>query len=762
MTTRTKLVVWGGSAIATPELVDALRNSLQPGEAMDVVLVGRTAEKLQLVGELCCKLAVSCQADLRVSYTTDLEAALEGADYILNQVRVGGLQGRAFDESFPRALGLPGEETVGPGGFSSALRTIPAVLKLVRVAEKLAPRALILNLTNPSSLVQYAIRCYSAMPVLGTCDAPVSLTQMIAKVLELPDAELEFDYVGMHHAGWVTGVRHRGRDVMPLVLERADRLTKLEIDPQLIRAIGAVPSPYFRYYFHPDRMLAKTVGRPTRAEELMTIQTAMETLYARPDAHERPDIYSRRGANWYKMIVVPVLLSLMRDSRQVFIVDIDNNGTIPWLPPEGIIEVPCIVGASGAHALTVGAVPLDVQAFLQRNCAYEMLAVQAIVEGSYEKALRALLLNPLIRDAGQARAVLEKVWPDAPKPHFVIERKPSAAEEPLLFPTLVFGRRLLEKMPLEGLSYLVVTMEEPWQLAAKHMPQPPEAVLFVRDMEWDTVEAAERALPTVQRIVGIGGGSALDMAKYVAWKRNQPCYLVPSITSVDAFVTKSVAVREQGNVRYIGFVIPEKVYVDYELIRQGPARLNRAGAGDIICAHTALWDWALAHDQRDEAYDEQIAAQMQSWLNRLEDEATEVRRVTNKGIRFIVEAFAEISKLCRRFGSSRPQEASEHIFAYNVESITRRHFIHGELVALGTLVMAVLQENNADWVQRQLERLGILYQPADLGITREEFEQALRTLPAYARATNRRFSVVHVRPIDEAFVQQMSKRLRFP
>ena len=760
MPKRTKLVVWGGSSLGTPELVDVLRKNLAPTEAMDVVLVGRTAEKLKLVGELCRKLAEASQVDLHVSYTTDLEAALDGANYILSQIRVGGLKGRAFDESFPRALGLPGEETVGPGGFSSALRTIPVVLELCRVAEKLAPKALILNLTNPSSYVQYAIRRYTSMSVLGICDAPITLLQMIARALELHYVELEFDYVGMHHAGWVTGVRHLGQDVMPQVLERAERLTKLEVRPQLIRAIGAVPSPYFRYYFHPERMLAKTIGRMTRAEELIKIQATMEQLYARPDAHERPDVYARRGANWYKLVVVPVLLSLMRDSRQPLIVNVDNDGTIPWLPPEGIIEVPCVVGASGARPLTVGPVPLDVQAFLQRNCAYEMLAVQAIVAQSYDQALRALLLNPMIRDMEQARAVLDKVWPTAPKPQFAIASKPTA-EEKLPFPPLVYGEGLLEKMPLEELTYLAVTMEEPWQLAAQRMPKPAETVLFVRDMDWDTVEAAERALPPVQRVVGIGGGSALDMAKYVAWKRNQPCYLVPSITSVDACVTKSVAVRDQGNVRYIGFVIPERVYIDYGLIRQGPARLNRAGAGDIICAHTALWDWNLAREQRDEAYDDSIAAAMQGWLHRLDETTADIHEVTNEGIHFIVEAFAEISKLCRRFGSSRPQEASEHIFAYNVEYITRRHFIHGELVALGTLMMATLQENDPDWVQQKLEQLGILYQPADLGLTRQDFEAALRTLPTYARSTDRRYSVLHVRPIEEPFIQQVSSRLRF-
>jgi len=757
----TRLVVWGGSSLAMPEFVDVLRKSLLPDEALQVVLVGRSADKLRLVGGLCRKLAQAAQADLQVTYSTDMPSALQGADYILCQVRPGGLQGRALDESFPRALGIPGEETVGPGGFSAALRTIPIVLDYCRLAEQICPQAMILNLTNPSSYVQYAVQRYSSMAVLGICDAPVSLMQAVAQAVELPYAELEFDYLGMHHAGWVTGVRHKGRDVLPLLMQRAERLPKLEIDPQLIRTIGAVPSPYYRYYFHPDRMLAKTVGRATRAEELLQAQAGLEAAYARPDAAQRPDIYARRGAAWYRLVVAPLLLSLMRDARQPLIVNVRNGQTIPWLPADGIIEVPCLVGASGAHPLTVGPAPLDVMAFLQQNCAYEMLAVQAIVECSYDLALRALRLNPLVRNVEQARAVLERVWPAAPRPQVLLQRKPEPVEEPLPFPQLVYGEGLLEKMSLHGLSYAVATMEEPWALVEKRMPEAPEAVLMVRDMDWETAEATDRALPSVQRMVGIGGGSALDMAKYLAWKRNAPCYLVPSIVSVDACVTKSAAVRERGNVRYVGFIIPEQVFVDYGLIRQGPPRLNRAGAGDLICAHTALWDWALARDQHDEPYDEHIAEEMRAWLRQLADNAADLRDVTDAGIHFTVEAFAEISKLCRRFGSSRPQEASEHVFAYNAEYITRRHFIHGELVALGTLVLAALQDNDPDGVQQLIERLGILYQPADLGLTRAEFEQAVRTLPAYSRATARRYSVLNVRAVEEPFVQQLVTRLRF-
>ena len=378
---------------------------------MELVLVGRTADKLQVVGELCGQLVARAGVDISVSYSTDLPAALKGADLILNQVRVGGLEGRAFDESFPNDLGIPGEETVGPGGFSSALRTLPVVLDCCRIAERVAPQALIVNLTNPSSMVQYAIRRYTSMRVLGTCDVPVRTIRLIAAALELPVKTLEFDYLGMHHAGWVTGVRCQGRDVMPQVMQRVERLSALGLDPKLIRAMGVVPTRYFRYYLHPQRMLAVKAGTRPRAEELMGIQAEMLEAYADPEACQDPEVYGRRGAVWYEMIVVPVILALMRDSRECLIVNVDNGETIPWLPAEAIVEVPCLVGVSGVRPLSAPMLAQDLRAFLQANCAYEMLAVQAIVERSYGLAWRALLANPMIVDAEVARTVLDRVWP---------------------------------------------------------------------------------------------------------------------------------------------------------------------------------------------------------------------------------------------------------------------------------------------------------------------------------------------------------------
>jgi len=411
MSKNIKVVVLGGSGVVTPELVDVLVQESERRPPLDLVLVGRTKEKLEVVGRLCQRMAERATTELNVSFTTDVEAALDGADYIINQIRVGGLKARAFDESFPQEFGIPGEETVGPGGFANALRTVPVVLDYCRLVERLAPKAIVLNQTNPSSVVQYAITRYTQVSAIGLCNSPVDLSKGIAEALDIPLEELSISYVGLHHFGWVTKVRWKGEDMMPVVLERVG--DRLGIDPEIIQAIGAVPCPYFRYFFHPDRMLAKQRGRKPRAEELLQLYTAMLEEYKGWTSSEKPEILAKRGALWYKEIVVPVLLAIINDSREQFIVNVVNNSTIPFLPEEAIVEVPAIVGLNEIRPLTVDvkAIPPDVVAMLQLNCAYEMLMVEAIVERSYPKALRALLLNPLVSSVDQAKGILDRIWP---------------------------------------------------------------------------------------------------------------------------------------------------------------------------------------------------------------------------------------------------------------------------------------------------------------------------------------------------------------
>ena len=410
MTTPVRMAVLGGSGVATPELIDCLAQN-GPRPAFHIALIGRSREKLEQVGALCARLAEQAAPPITISTHTDLREGLQGADYVLNQVRVGGYTARAFDETFPREFGILGEETVGPGGFANAMRTVPVVLEQCRVIEEVAPRALVINLTNPSSYIQYAISRYTRLDVLGLCDAPVSQTQMVAGLLGTPPEELSVRYSGMHHYGWITSVRHQGRDVMPDVLSKLSIQPGLPVEAEIIQAMGAIPSSYFKYFYHSDRMLEAQSGKPARAEQLMALEAEMMAAYRSGELEGKPPSLEKRGANWYRQIIVPVLLAHLNDSAAVFILNVTNHGALPFLPPQTIVEVPCVVRRSGFLPLSYdqGLLP-DLEALLLVNATFEMMWVEAVVERSYPKALRAMLLNHLVYSYDQAKGVLDKIW----------------------------------------------------------------------------------------------------------------------------------------------------------------------------------------------------------------------------------------------------------------------------------------------------------------------------------------------------------------
>ena len=760
---RIKVVILGGSALATPMVFDAM-GRLGASQAYDFVLVGRDTERLNLVMQVSDEIIHNItDLDVTTSISTDIEGSLEGMDFCINQIRVGGLEGRAFDETFPRQFGIPGEETVGPGGFTNSMRGIPLTLEICRAIEKVAPNSVLLNLTNPSSIVHYAIRRYTSLNVVGTCDSPVSLMDMIAGLLNIPVNEIDFELGGMHHFGWIVGVNHQGVDRLPELLERADEMPKLGTDPEVIRAIGAIPTYYFKYYFHPDRMLAATEGRPIRAQQLMELSDKILDEYRSWQPGTRPEMLKRRGAVWYDKIVVPALLAFTEKQDKELVLSTDNNGTFPWLPDEAIIEAQIpIKGGELGKPRRINP-PQDVKAMISQNCAYEMLAAQAIAEQDRDKALRALMANLLVNNFNQARGILNYVWPGEDKASFksiTLKEQPNNGDT-FKVPTLFYGDDLVENLRLPEQVYAIITMEEPWELARDRLQHQPAAVFFIRELDWYKLEALERELPDVDAIVALGGGTATDAAKYLAWQRHLPVDAIPSITSVDAAVTKSIAARSGGHVTYIGYIVPRNVYVDYQLIQGAPARLNISGVGDIICSHTALWDWKLAHDHKGEAYDPQAVQSMQDWLDRILLEADEIRNVTKEGIKLIMQAFEDISLICRRFGSSRPQEASDHTFAYNAEFQTGKQFLHGELVALGSYVMTSFQGNDTTFLTDVYRNTGLLWQPKDIGLTRDEFIKTISTLNWYQKSFGRRYSILDERQIDQEFLDKIIDQLQF-
>jgi 6-phospho-beta-glucosidase len=409
MTDAVKIVVLGGSGVATPDLAAALASIPGRQRGIRLVLNGRSEEKLAKVAGIT-RILAGDNPLLEVSHTTDTRAALDGADIILNQIRVGGLEARAFDESFPHEFGLPGEETVGPGGFANASRTIPAVLEYARQIEQVCPHARLLTFANPSSLVQYAITRYTKVHATGLCDGPITLSQNVAKALGLPLAGLLVDYVGMHHFGWVTGVWSHGKDLLDAALENA-AVAAPDVEPSITRALRAIPGPYLNYVFHPERMLAKKAGKRTRAEELIDLQDELlaefDTALASGQA---PAGLAKRKAKWYQAIIAPVMVALAEERSERFVMNVVNEGAVPWLPDEAVIETPCQVDKGRIQPLAAPPTPAAVRALVQRNCAYEMLAVEAIVEQDRAKALQALLLNPIIHTYEQAARTLEKAW----------------------------------------------------------------------------------------------------------------------------------------------------------------------------------------------------------------------------------------------------------------------------------------------------------------------------------------------------------------
>ncbi|MGH2493583.1 MAG: hypothetical protein ACRDIV_02660 [Ktedonobacteraceae bacterium] len=425
------LAVLGGSGVATPALIQALLDwtgHIQDRPALRVILLGRSARKLAQVRTVCQRMVQEAQPAITIEASTDLRTGLWRVDYVLNQVRVGGLEARAHDETFPQALGMPGEETVVPGGFANALRTILVVNAALHIVSEVAPNAIVLNLTNPASIVQYAAMRYVHSNIISLCDSPITLGNELAKLVEKPRSTIDIGYLGMNHLGWVVSMCGAEQDLMDLALERIDSMTHLGVDAAYIRASRAIPLPYVRYYLHPERTLAQQQGKTPRACHLRALEQELLSQYENIDERTRriasgstapepimpvSEAVAKRGAIWYSAIVVPILDALINDHASTWIVSVANKNLIPWLPADTVIEVPCKIDGRGAHPLPVPEylLPLELRTLLYSLAMYEELASRAIVEENRDLALRALLAHPLVRTIERAQGVLKAVWP---------------------------------------------------------------------------------------------------------------------------------------------------------------------------------------------------------------------------------------------------------------------------------------------------------------------------------------------------------------
>jgi len=431
-----KLVIVGGGGFRTPLVYRALLDDERDTGIDTVTLVDVDAERLDAIGRVLAQQAERHAGERRpprIETTEHLDEALDGASFVFSAVRVGGLEGRVADERAALDLGLLGQETTGPGGLAFGLRTIPTAVALAEAVRSRAPEAWVINFTNPAGMITEAMQSVLGDRVIGICDSPMGLAERARRALAI-DGAAAIDYAGLNHLGWLQGLRVDGVDRLPELLADAAALEGTEegqlFGAEWIATIGAMPNEYlFYYYFTRDAIESIRGGAETRGEFLLHQQHDFyRAVAAAPSGAlgewnrvrlERNATYMReaRGAGnerdetdiedgGYERVAVALMAAIARGEPARLILNVRNGDTLPGLPADAVVEVPCDVDAGGPRALAVTALSGDRLGLVQQVKAVERLTIAAALEGSPRLAVEALALHPLVDSVTVARQLL--------------------------------------------------------------------------------------------------------------------------------------------------------------------------------------------------------------------------------------------------------------------------------------------------------------------------------------------------------------------
>ncbi|MEH0470298.1 6-phospho-beta-glucosidase [Streptomyces sp. B21-097] len=409
-----KLTVVGGGSTYTPELVDGFARLRDTLPVEELVLVDPAADRLELVGGLARRIFARQDHPGRIVTTSDLDAAVDGADAVLLQLRVGGQAVRLQDETWPLDCGCVGQETTGAGGLAKALRTVPVVLDIAERVRRTNPRAWIIDFTNPVGIVTRAL-LQAGHRAVGLCNVAIGLQRKFAALLDVAPAELHLDHVGLNHLTWETGVRlhgPEGEDVLPRLL--AGHAEAIAADLRLPRALldrlGVVPSYYLRYYYAHDEVVRELRTKPSRAAEVAAMEKELLSLYADPALDEKPALLAKRGGAFYSEAAVDLAAALLTGSGSPYqVVNTRNAGTLPFLPDDAVIEVQAAVGPNGASPLPVPSLDPLCTGLMAHVTAYEDLALDAALRGGRDRVFRALLSHPLIGQYEYAEELTDRL-----------------------------------------------------------------------------------------------------------------------------------------------------------------------------------------------------------------------------------------------------------------------------------------------------------------------------------------------------------------
>lgn len=420
-----KITVIGGGSSYTPEIIDGFikrKDELPIGE-IDLVDIEEGKEKLSIVGDLAKRMLKKAGLDVKVVLTLNRREALENSDFVVTQFRVGGLDARARDERFPLKYDVLGQETVGPGGFTKAQRTIPVILDICKDIKEICPSAWLINFTNPSGMVTEAVLKYTDIRCIGLCNVPIHMKMDILSMLDVDSKHVFIEYVGLNHLVWGRNVWYKDENVTKKVIEKLKdgasltmkNISDLKWPKEFLDALGMVPCPYHRYYYMTDRLLkeekeaSETIG--TRAEQVKKIEEKLFEIYKNTELNTKPVELEKRGGAYYSDAAVSLISAIYNDKKDIHTVNIKNNGTIKGIPDDSVIEVNCIVDKRGATPLALKSpVEQKILGLIQSVKAYEILAVEAAVHGDKNAAIMALANNPLIPSIDTAIKLFDELY----------------------------------------------------------------------------------------------------------------------------------------------------------------------------------------------------------------------------------------------------------------------------------------------------------------------------------------------------------------
>jgi 6-phospho-beta-glucosidase len=393
-----KVAVIGGGSTYTPELIEGLATRHDRLPITELVLHDIDADRLAVVGGLAQRMLDRLGWGGQLTRTGDTEAAVEGAAFVLIQLRVGGQQARHVDETLPLRFDTIGQETTGAGGLAKALRTVPLVLRIAELArQRAAPDAWIVDFTNPVGIVTQAL-VDAGHRAIGLCNVAITLQRRIARLIEADPSGVELRHVGLNHLSWITGVLRDGTDVLPQILEEhADEIGReLSLEPALLRELGAIPSYYLRYYYAFDQVLAEQRDGHVRADEVIDLERRLLEMYADPALDTKPELLSNRGGAWYSEAAAQLLASLNDGTGDVQVVDVRNGDAMPDLEPDDVVEVAARIDTDGAHPLPLPPMPPPMRDLVRSVKAFERLAIRAALSGEREDIRRAMAAHPLV------------------------------------------------------------------------------------------------------------------------------------------------------------------------------------------------------------------------------------------------------------------------------------------------------------------------------------------------------------------------------